>query len=126
MPSEKPTPVTLPPGVPESSCCRIDALEAVFAERDRQDIKWGVSRNLHPQLWMPVVAEELGEANKAILKGDPENYLEELVHTAAVALAAVQDFLWQREFGDRLPPPQVVAFAWERADRGEGDGGRSG
>lgn len=124
MPSEQPTPVTIPAGVPESSYCRFDALEAVLAERDRQDIKWGGSRNLHPQLWMPVVAAELGEANKAILKGDRDNYLEELVQTAASALAAVQDFLWQREFGDRLPPPQVVAFAWERAERGEepGDG----
>lgn len=120
MASEQPTPVTLPADVPESSYCRIDALEAVLAERDRQDFKWGVSRNLHPQLWMPVVAEELGEANKAILKGDRENYLEELVQTAASALAAVQDFLWQREFGDRLPSPQIVAFAWERSVEGEG------
>lgn len=119
MPSKQPTPVTIPAGVPESSVYAGYGYADVKDERERQDRKWGVSRNLHPQLWLPVLLEEAGEVAQAVLKGDRDNYREELVHLAAVALAAIQDFDWQTDHWDRLPAPQVVAYAWERAERGE-------
>jgi len=109
----------IPVGIPESSVYAGFGWAAVRKERERQDRKWGVSRNLHPQLWLPVVMEEVGEVAQAVLKGDRDNYREELVHIAAVALAAIQDFDWQDANRDALPEPQVVAFAWERSERGE-------
>lgn len=120
--SEQPTPVPLPPGVPESSEYARWGWSDVTKERLRQDAKWGVSRNLHPQLWLAVLVEEVGEVGQAILNGEIDNYREELVQVAAVALAAIQDFDWQSHQRDRLPPPQVVAFGWERAER-QGDDG---
>lgn len=119
MASEQPYERPLPDGVTSSHRFRGTGLYDVLSERDRQDAKWGVSRNLHPQLWLPVLMEEVGELAQAVLKGDRANYREELVQVAAVALAALQDLDWQREYRDRLPGPQVVAFAWERAERGE-------
>lgn len=122
MYGEQPTPVKLPAGVPQSSYCAGYGLLDVEKERKRQDAKWGISRNLHPQLWLPVLVEEIGEVAQAILKGDRANYRTELVQVAAVALAALQDWDWQQENYDLLPPPQVVAFAWERSEQGEEPG----
>jgi NTP pyrophosphatase (non-canonical NTP hydrolase) len=61
----------------------------VLAERARQDLKWGVCH--HPsQMWLTILAEEVGEVAKAILLKDTKNYREELVQVAAVALAAIE------------------------------------
>ena len=116
MASEQPTPVTLPAGVPESSVYAGYGWNDVHKERERQDAKWGVSRNLHPQLWLAVLAEEMGEVGQAILKGERQNYRAELVQVAAVALAAIQDWDWQCTCLEDLPAPQVVAFGWQRAE----------
>ena len=112
---ETPYPFRLPEGVPGSDLYRPNVVQDVLDERERQDRRWGVSRNLHPSLWLAVLSEEMGEMAEAILKGDRDNYRRELVQVAAVALAALQDWRWQQEFRDRLPAPQVVPFAWERA-----------
>src|SRR6185437_2835975 len=114
---EQPTPVTLPDGVPESREYARWGWSNVTQERIHQDGKWGVSPNLHPQLWLPVLAEEFGEVAKAILQGGLVNYREEVVQVAAVALAMLQDWDWQQAHRTKLPPPQVVAAAWERAQR---------
>jgi NTP pyrophosphatase (non-canonical NTP hydrolase) len=61
----------------------------VLAERKRQDEKWG--RQDHgPDMWLPILAEELGEVAKAILEGDPGDYRKELIQIAAVAIAALE------------------------------------
>ena len=122
MASERPTPVTLPEGIPTSGEYRRGALADILRERTRQDVRWGVSRNLHPQLWLAVLAEEMGEVAQAILKGERDNYRTELVQVAAVALAAIQDWDWQAVYREKLPPPQVVAFGWQRSEQGDRDG----
>ena len=65
-------------------------------ERIRQDKKWG-EQNHHPIEWCAILGEEVGEVQKAALethfkyKGDnPENYREELIQVAAVAVAMVE------------------------------------
>ena len=65
-------------------------------ERTRQDKKWGVQDH-HPLEWCAILGEEVGEVQKAALethfkyKGDnPENYREELIQVAAVAVAMVE------------------------------------
>jgi NTP pyrophosphatase (non-canonical NTP hydrolase) len=61
----------------------------ILAERERQDCKWGVCH--HPtQVWLTILAEEVGEVAKAILLEDTKNYREELIQVAAVALAAIE------------------------------------
>ena len=70
----------------------------VEAERARQDKKWG-EQNHHPALWLMILGEEVGEANKGALEayfsgydqtGDWSGYREELVQVAAVAIAMVE------------------------------------
>ena len=107
--------------VPASSVYAGYGYADVRDEREQQDRKWGISRNLHPQLWLAVLVEEVGEVGQAILKGERDNYRDELVQVAAVALAAIQDHDWQEANREELPPPQVVAFAWQRAE-GEANG----
>jgi hypothetical protein len=114
--NETPPAYTLPPGVPDSAIEAKGCLDLVEVERHRQRQRWGISRNLHPQLWLPVLTEEVGEVSKAILKGNPANYEEELVHVAAVALAALEDWRWQQRWRRQLPPPQLVAFGWQRME----------
>lgn len=86
--------------------------ERIAAERDRQDQKWGATRNHEPGLWLHVLMEEVGEVSKAYLEGDRPGYAKELIEVAAVAAAAAQDFLWQEEQGSALPTAQGAPTAW--------------
>ncbi|WP_353159321.1 MazG-like family protein [Myroides odoratus] len=63
-------------------------------ERERQDKKWGV-QNHHPFVWLGILGEEVGEVNKAVLDHNfdgktLENYREELIQVAAVAVSMIQ------------------------------------
>lgn len=115
LPSEQPTPGLVPEAVGSSQEFSFLGLIDVLQERASQDARWGVSRNLHPQLWVPVLVEEVGEVAQAVLKGEIRNYRHELVQVAAVALAAIQDFDWQERWRGVLEPPRVVSYGWERA-----------
>lgn len=64
-------------------------IEAVLSERKRQDAKWGI-QNHGPYAWLLILMEEVGEAAKAILEGSALNYIKELSHAAAVAVAAME------------------------------------
>lgn len=71
----------------------------IHAERLRQEAKWG-QQNHHPMLWLPILGEEVGEANKAALETyfnyksegaeDYTDYRTELVQVAAVAIAMIE------------------------------------
>lgn len=69
----------------------------IVRERDCQDKQWG-EQNWKPLEWFPILSEEVGEVGKALAEGlgprefDAENYREELVQVAAVAIAAIQAF----------------------------------
>jgi NTP pyrophosphatase (non-canonical NTP hydrolase) len=68
--------------------------QAVMAERNRQDAKWG-EQNHHPFLWLAILGEEVGEVNKAALQATFggktwADYRKELIETAAVAIAMVE------------------------------------
>ena len=72
------------------------AIEGIKTERLRQDNKWG-EQNHHPEKWMNILMEEVGEASKAILEQDFEQYRKELIEVAAVAVAAIESYhrdLW--------------------------------
>ena len=67
----------------------MDVLYEVRAERDRQDIKFGV-QNHTPYKFITIAAEELGEAAHDALEIEYENYRKEMIEVAAVAVCAVE------------------------------------
>lgn len=79
-------------------------LADVGAERQRQDARWG-QQDHAPEVWLMVLAEEVGEANQAAFEHlfprfdkhaaqrgprSPADYRRELVQVAAVAVAAIE------------------------------------
>jgi NTP pyrophosphatase (non-canonical NTP hydrolase) len=61
----------------------------ISKERERQFEKWG-EQNHEPYKWLTVLGEEFGEACKGALENNFDNYREELVQVAAVAVAAIE------------------------------------
>ncbi len=67
-------------------------MDAVRAERARQDGLWGPNpRDLGPGVWFPVLTEEIGEVAKALNEGMWAEMLVELVEVAATAQAWIED-----------------------------------
>lgn len=72
--------------------------EDIFAEIFRQDLKFGKNRNCHPLEWLSILTEETGEVareiNDAGFSQDKltDNYRNELIQVAAVAMQAVLNF----------------------------------
>ena len=74
--------------------------DEIIAERDRQDVKWGIQHHV-PVMWISILMEELGEAAKeaneaafamhsAARNEYRQNYRRELIQVAAVAAAAIE------------------------------------
>ena len=64
-------------------------LSEVLTERERQDTKWG-EQNHDPSWWVVIETEELGEVAKAVFEKELDEYRQELIQVAAVAVAAVE------------------------------------
>jgi NTP pyrophosphatase (non-canonical NTP hydrolase) len=64
------------------------ALDATAAEMRRQNAKWG-QQDHDAYQWMSIIGEEMGEAFTALNEGDPQQYHQELIETAACCLQAV-------------------------------------
>jgi len=67
-----------------------NVLGDVRQERYRQLGMWGDQKHI-PVCWIAIAIEELGEAAKAALEGDTVAFHGELIETAAVCVAAVED-----------------------------------
>lgn len=74
-------------------------LHQIVVERSRQDSKFGERNDYSPERWLVILMEEVGEVSTAILENDVENYLEELIHVAAVAAAASECLKRQQQNG---------------------------
>lgn len=83
--------------------------EKILKERKRQDKKWG-KQNHHPLYWLAILTEEIGEANKEIVKYISSNevdkfrlqyYEKELIHSAVVIFAAI-DSLRRNELKEEV------------------------
>ena len=82
-------------------------LERVAGEREKQDTKWGVQYHT-PAEWMSILGEEFGEAcvevNETFQWGpgglSQEQYIQELIQVAAVAVAAIENM--ERRYGPKL------------------------
>jgi hypothetical protein len=77
---------------------QIKIIEAILAERDRQDKLWG-EQNHFPQLWTGILGEEYGELCEAVNetvffnnsdKGGYQNMRKEAIHVAAVAMGFLE------------------------------------
>lgn len=83
-------------------------MDEVLKERIRQNEKWG-EQNHDPEIWCMILGEEVGEVNTAALEANfsaphmnsdneaafrkhMDNYREELIQVAAVAVSMVQCF----------------------------------
>lgn len=68
-------------------------LEEIAIERQRQTVKWGVQCH-SPHYWLCILMEEIGEAAKSSIADtvSPTVYRKELIHVAAVAVAAIEDW----------------------------------
>ena len=76
-----------------SEVARATVLEAVLAERERQDSLWGKQTH-HPDYWWYIIAsEEHGEVANAIYEMDGENLMTEIVQTSAVYFAGAEAIL---------------------------------
>lgn len=65
-------------------------LKEIKEERKSQNMKWGIGRNLTASLWLTILMKEVGEVAKACLEGYKNNYREELIQIAAVAVVAIE------------------------------------
>ena len=71
--------------------------EVIEIERFRQEDKWG-EQNHSPEWWMQILMEEVGEVAKALLEakfghqGSLVKYRKEMIHVAAVAVAAIESY----------------------------------
>lgn len=69
--------------------------EEIFAlineERNRQNEKWG-TQNHDDLWWFVILSEEIGEIAKAIYECDEEEYEEELIQSASVLVAMLENF----------------------------------
>jgi NTP pyrophosphatase (non-canonical NTP hydrolase) len=71
-------------------------LREVAQERRRQHAKWG-QQDHGPFKWLAILLEEVGEVARAINEGhwsgaDWVEYRKELIHSAAVAVSAIESF----------------------------------
>lgn len=77
----------------------------VMHERRRQFDLWG-EQNRPPLHWLAIAMEELGEASKAAIQNEPEQYRLELVQVAAVIQTAIDCF--DRNYDN--PTPEIAAW----------------
>lgn len=75
---------------------KAEVITRILAERERQDKKWG-TEPLPPVRWLVVLGEEFGEVSRALHDDKPDEYYEEMIHVAAVALSACEDYLEEKE-----------------------------
>lgn len=70
---------------------RSEILQAIDTECNRQVSKWGDQKH-NVGRWFLILTEELGEASKAALEySDYEGLVTELVQSAAVLVAMIED-----------------------------------
>ena len=58
---------------------RMKVLEAVLAERERQDSKWGDQTANSDEHWTVILTEELGEVAREVYEGRSAGMFEEII-----------------------------------------------
>lgn len=63
--------------------------DEVIDEMRRQNEKWG-EQNHAPLMWLSILGEEYGEACKAVIESNIDEYRKELVQVAAVVFQMIE------------------------------------
>lgn len=79
-----------------SEISRIDVLEAVLAERERQDALWGDQTHHSDAWWHVIAAEENGEVAREVYEQNEHNLLAEIIQACSVY------FAWAEALHNRL------------------------
>ena len=72
---------------------RMKVLEAVLAEREHQDKKWGDQTDNTDERWTVILTEELGEVAREVFEGRSAGMFEEIIQCAAVSFAWAEAYL---------------------------------
>lgn len=94
------------------STLRVKLLNEICSERENQDRKWG-QQNHHPERWLSILVEEVGEASKEICEYNGKKYREEMIQVAAVALSMLECFD-RNKYADHLNFNPSFAEAYNR------------
>jgi len=87
---------------------RAAVLEALLAERERQDTKWG-DQTLNSDLaWQSILTEEVGEIAKDVNDLRLAGMFEEIIQTGAVCMAWAEAYI-NRNANDLDITPSVKA-----------------
>ena len=76
-----------------SEVTRATVLQAVLAERERQDSKWGDQTQNTDEHWTVILTEELGEVAREVYEKRSAGMFEEIVQCAAVCMAWGEAYL---------------------------------
>ena len=66
---------------------RATVLQAVLAERERQDGKWGDQTQNSDEQWTVILTEEIGEVAREVYEKRSAGMFEEVIQCAAVCMA---------------------------------------
>ena len=72
---------------------RATVLQAVLAERERQDSKWGDQTQNSDEQWTVILTEEIGEVAREVYEKRSAGMFEEVIQCAAVCMAWVEAYL---------------------------------
>jgi NTP pyrophosphatase (non-canonical NTP hydrolase) len=77
-------------------------IDFIIAERTLQDERFGdINKSNTAKDWLPILGEEFGEVNTAILNNDKDNLKEELIQVAAVAIQWLEQIFEQENTNTR-------------------------
>ena len=79
---------------------RAQVLEAVLAERERQDKKWGDQTFNTDDRWTVILTEEVGEVAREVYEKRSAGMFEEIIQCAAVCFAWAEAYLNRGELKD--------------------------
>ena len=80
---------------------RAQVLEAVLAERERQDDKWGDQTHNSDEHWMVILTEEIGEVAREVYEKRSAGMFEEVIQCAAVCFAWAEAYLNRKPYEEQ-------------------------
>tara|TARA_Y100000593_G_C4223400_1_gene293101 strand:- start:67 stop:354 length:288 start_codon:yes stop_codon:yes gene_type:complete len=83
---------------------RMNILEAVLAERERQDKKWGDQTFNSDEHWTVILTEEIGEVAREVYEGRSAGMFEEVIQCAAVCFAWAEAYINRGSVDDGEQP----------------------
>jgi len=80
---------------------RAQVLEAVLAERERQDGKWGDQTHNSDEHWTVILTEEVGEVAREVYEKRSVEMFEEVIQCAAVCFAWAEAYLNRKPYEEQ-------------------------